>query len=82
MIELYPKLKNVKANDKFCLLLEYDNGEKLRYNFENNFNHPFFKPLENLTLFKNVSVNNGLLEWATGQDFCPHTLYEQSELIK
>jgi hypothetical protein len=27
----------------------------------------------------NDRVNDGEIEWATGQDFCPHTLYDGSE---
>ena len=40
--------------------------------------HPFYKPLSSESIFQSISVRDGEIEWATGQDFCPHTLYEKS----
>ena len=76
----YPSLKNVVVLSDHLLELEYDNNEKRIYDFKPNLNHSFFKELQNPALFKNVFINNGELEWPTGQDFCPHTLYEKSIL--
>ena len=76
----YPELENAVALGDFCLLLEYDNGEKRIYDFKPNLSHSFYKELQNPSLFKNVSAVDGEIEWATGQDFCPHTLYEKSVL--
>lgn len=78
----YPKLLSCAAKKDFALVLEYDNGETRVYDFSENFSHPFYAPLKNYELFKNVSVSNGELAWATGQDFCPFTLYEKSTLQK
>lgn len=74
----YPKLLSCMPQKDFSLVLKYDNGEMRVYNFSENFSHPFYAPLKNYELFKNVTVSNGGLEWATGQDFCPFTLYEKS----
>lgn len=49
-----------------------------KYSFAHNFAHPFYAPLKKYCLFSQVSVVNGELEWKTGQDFCPFTLYENS----
>ncbi|MCL2048766.1 MAG: DUF2442 domain-containing protein [Defluviitaleaceae bacterium] len=76
----YPNLVNVTVLSNYLLELEYDNNEKKVYDFKPNLSHSFFKELENAALFKNVFVNNGELEWRTGQDFCPHTLYDKSVL--
>jgi hypothetical protein len=79
---IYPKLKAATPQDDFSLVLLFGDGEMRRYDFKPNLNHKFYKELGNLLLFKKVSVADGEIEWATGQDFCPHTLYEQSTPIK
>jgi hypothetical protein len=37
--------------------------------------------LSNPALFGNVQVVDGEITWPTGQDFCPHTLYEKSSRV-
>ena len=74
----YPKLCKAEVMDNYSLLLFFSNDEKKIFDFKPNLNHPYYKNLRNITLFKNVAVNDGEIEWATGQDFCPHTLYEKS----
>jgi hypothetical protein len=74
----YPKLQDVKPQDNYTLILWFGNGEKRVYDFKPNLNHKFYKALNDLSLFKMVKVSEGEIEWVTGQDFCPHTLYEQS----
>lgn len=75
---IYPKLKEAKALENYNLLLSFSNGEKRLFDFSPNLNHPYYKSLNNPSLFKNMTVVDGEIEWATGQDFCPHTLYEKS----
>jgi hypothetical protein len=77
----YPKLKSVTALDGFKLELSYLNGETRLYDFNHNLTHSFYKELTNHQLFKNVQVIDGAIFWPTGQDFCPHTLYEKSILL-
>ena len=82
MIEIkYPKLKNVIALDDYLLELEYENGEKRLYDFKPNLTHLFYEELRNYHLFINVCVVDGEIQWSTGQDFCPHTLYEKSTYL-
>jgi len=78
MIKNYPKLKEAQALDNFNLLLLFSNGEKKLFDFTANLSHPYFKNLQSPALFRNVTVKDGEIEWATGQDFCPHMLYEKS----
>ena len=75
----YPILKDVEALDNYKLILTFGEGEKRLYNFTPNLSHKFYAALSDARLFKAVSVRNGEIEWITGQDFCPHTLYEDSE---
>ena len=77
-MQSYPKLKDVKALDGYRLLLSFATGEKKVFDFASNLSHPYYQNLKNPMLFKNVKVNDGEVEWITGQDFCPHTLYDKS----
>ncbi|MCL1787486.1 MAG: DUF2442 domain-containing protein [Defluviitaleaceae bacterium] len=78
----YPPLKEATPLDDYRLLLVFGDGEKRLYNFKQNLNHKFYHALTDTNLFKKVSVADGEIEWVTGQDFCPHTLYEESEPVK
>lgn len=74
----YPILKSVIPLDNYCLMLTFGDNEKRIYDFKPNLSHKFYKALIDVNLFRAVSVNDGEIEWITGQDFCPHTLYEES----
>lgn len=74
----YPKLLAVTPKDDYKLVLSFEGNERRVYDFAPNLIHKFYKQLEDIRLFKNVRVIDGEIEWATGQDFCPHTLYENS----
>jgi len=74
----YPKLQEVSALDDYNLLLLFSDNKRKIFDFTPNLSHPYYKNLRNTSLFENVFVTDGEIEWATGQDFCPHTLYEKS----
>jgi len=74
----YPVLTSVRPHDDFRLELVFGDNEKRMYDFKPNLGHKFYKALADFKLFSNVSVIDGEIEWVTGQDFCPHTLYEKS----
>jgi len=76
-VDDYPKLIDATALDGYNLLLLFSNGEKKIFDFTPNLCHPFYKDLRDNSLFRCLSVNDGEIEWATGQDFCPHTLYDK-----
>jgi hypothetical protein len=77
----YPILRDVIPLDNYRLMLVFGEGEKRLYDFKPNLSHKFYSPLADMRLFKSVSVVDGEIEWVTGQDFCPHTLYEESTPI-
>ena len=77
-MKCYPKLIEAIALNDYKLLLTFSNGEKKIYDFVPNLSHPFYIELRNISLFRRVEVNDGEIEWCTGQDFCPHTLYDNS----
>lgn len=78
----YPKLLSVKALDNYMLELKFSNNEKRIYDFKPNLAHLYYKELQNPALFKNVTVEDGEIIWVTGQDFCPHTLYDKSIMLR
>lgn len=78
----YPKLIKATPTEDYALVLLFGNNEKRLYDFKPNLTHKYYKPLKDITLFKTVTVTDGEIEWATGQDFCPHTLYENSVPIQ
>ncbi len=80
-MNIYPELVDVTPLDGYQLMLTFGKGEKRVYDFKPNLNHKFYRTLSDEKLFRAVSVSNGEIEWGTGQDFCPHTLYEESTPI-
>ncbi|MCL2739685.1 MAG: DUF2442 domain-containing protein [Oscillospiraceae bacterium] len=74
----YPKLTKVTPRQDYELELEFDNGEKRLFDFAYNLNHPFYAQLKDIKYFCKVQVVDGEILWASGQDFCPHTLYQKS----
>ena len=77
-MKVYPALKAAIPLDDYRLVLTFGGGEKRMYDFTPNLNHKFFSSLADIRLFKSLNVVDGEIEWATGQDFCPNTLYENS----
>ena len=77
-MKYYPLLKSAKPLDAYCLMLTFANNEHRVYDFTPNLDHKFYSQLKNKILFENVSVVGGEIQWTTGQDFCPHTLYDES----
>jgi len=77
-MNIYPTLKAVTPFDDYQLMLTFGDNEQRIYDFKPNLEHKYYKKLVDPKLFRNVSVSNAEIEWVTGQDFCPHTLYEKS----
>ena len=75
----YPKLTEVTPIEDYRLVLTFGGGEKRLYDFKPNLSHKFYAPLSNVKMFNKVSAVDGEIEWVSGQDFCPHTLYDGSE---
>jgi hypothetical protein len=77
----YPKLTAVAPLSDYRLILTFGDIERRLYDFKPNLSHKYYAMLSNINMFNAVSVVDGEIEWATGQDFCPHTLYDQSKLV-
>ena len=77
-MRIYPVLTEVIPLDGYKLALTFNGNERRMYDFTPHLSHKFYRSLADVRLFQNVSVMEGEIIWVTGQDFCPHTLYEKS----
>ncbi|MDR3002291.1 MAG: DUF2442 domain-containing protein [Fibromonadaceae bacterium] len=77
---LQPKIKSIKPVEAFNLFLEYETGEKKRFDVSPYIKGTWYSELKDEIYFKTVRiVNSGYgIEWANGQDIAPHELYENS----
>ena len=71
--------KEVKPLDGYRLNVLFDNGEMKIYDMSKLIEKPFYSRLKNKSLFNTVKVSDITLEWATGEDICPHELYNNSK---
>ena len=75
---IYPVLTEAIPLEGYKLALTFSGNERRMFDFTPHLSHKFYSPLADAKLFQSVSVVDGEIIWVTGQDFCPHTLYEQS----
>lgn len=72
---LRPTVVKAVPQEDNTLLLEFDNGEKKRFDVKPYIKGTWFGMLKNATYFKTVKANGYNVEWADGQDICPDDLY-------
>ncbi len=76
-----PRIKNVLANDNYELIIEYENGQKKKYNMKPLLNESFYNSLNNIAYFKLAKSAQVTVEWPNGEDIDPNELYNNSEEI-
>ena len=77
----YPWAKAVVAMDNYLLQITFENGEVRVFDAK-----PMLKGMEgkwlgellNVSYFKQVFVNDGVVQWPDEQDICPDCVYEDS----
>jgi hypothetical protein len=74
--EIY-HITEFKIVDDYTLWMRFDDDTEQIINFEPVLYGPVFEPLRDLKLFNQVKLDEGFgaLEWSTGADFDPETLY-------
>lgn len=75
---LTPIIKNVEVLENYELLITYENGEKRKYDMKPNFKYEAFKKLKEYKLFEKVHAAGETIEWETGEDISPESLYINS----
>ena len=75
---LRPTVIKVSPENNYILFLEFDNGEKKRFDVKPYIKGTWFNELNDLSYFKRVQPNGFNIEWPNGQDICPDDLYYNS----
>lgn len=73
-----PRVKSVKPENNYTLLLEFSNGEVKRFDVSPYIGKGVFAPLSDESFFWRVRVFLGSIQWPNGADLCPDTLYLDS----
>lgn len=76
-----PRVKAVKPHADYTITLLFTNGEVRRFDVKPYLDKGIFQELKDLSLFNSVKPFLGSVQWQNGQDFCPDTLYEDSEPV-
>lgn len=79
---MYPRVKQVKANPDYTLLITFTNNERKIFDVKPYLESGIFKELKEPALFNSVHVFLGSIQWKNGQDLCPDTLYEESKPVE
>jgi hypothetical protein len=72
---------SVKAINNYKLEIEFSNGEIRIFDCYPYLNGDWFSELLNERKFQSVRISGNTVEWVSGQDLCPDTLYLNSHLI-
>lgn len=75
---LPPRIEKVKVLDDYQLLLIYENGEHRIYDMKPNLQFEAFHKLKDYEIFKKVHAVGETIEWETGEDVSPESLYLNS----
>lgn len=75
---LPPRIKEVEVLEDYKLLLIYENGEKRIYDMKPNLKYEAFQKLKDYKLFRKVHAEGETIEWETGEDVSPESLYINS----
>jgi hypothetical protein len=76
---MIPRVVDAKYVKDYVLYLRFSDGSEGEVNFEQELEGEIFKPLEDISYFKNFTVDDELhtLIWPNGADFAPEFLYEK-----
>ena len=75
-----PRVSTVHPNPDYTITLTFANGEVRRFDVKPYLDKGIFRELKDLQKFNTVKPFLGSIQWQSGQDFCPDTLYMDSKL--
>ena len=70
-----PRVKTVRPNPDYTLILFFDNGEIRWFDVTPYLEKGIFQELREMRNFNSVKVFLGSVRWRGCQDLCPDTLY-------
>lgn len=73
-----PDIIDVRAIEEYKLYIEFSSGEKKIFDMMPLLEHKFYKGLKDKERFKKVKPNGITVEWETGEDVAPESLYYDS----
>ena len=71
----------VEAQADYTLLLEFENGERRRFDMRPYLDKKPFISLKNAPLFALASIDYGTVVWPGEIDIAPETLYDRSRPV-
>ncbi len=74
-----PRVVKAKPEIDYKLRLTFSNGEEKIFDVKPYLNIEVFRDLKDPSLFNAVRPFLGSIQWQTGQDLCPDTLYLDSQ---
>lgn len=79
---MIPRVVDAKYVKDYVLYLRFSDGSEGEVDFEQELEGEIFKPLEDISYFKNFTVDDELhtLIWPNGADFAPEFLYEKLQV--
>ena len=75
-----PRIKDVKPNTDYTLTLTFNNDEVKVFDMKPYLEIGVFRELRDRSLFNSVKPFLGSIQWKSGQDLCPDTLYLESKV--
>ncbi len=78
---MYAGVIDVRATDDHKLILTFDNNECRVFDISPYLNIGRFRELQDIKVFKHVSVSFDTVEWENELDIDPEFLYAKSERI-
>ena len=78
-----PKIRSVLATADYCLLIEFANCQKKKYDLSPLLARDMFAPLKNLAFFRAVKVEPGghAVSWNAEIDISEHELWSRGESV-
>lgn len=76
-----PRVKAVKPNADYTITLTFTDGETRIFDVKPYLDKGIFRELRDKRYFNSVRPFLSSIQWQNGQDFCPDTLYLESEPV-
>lgn len=77
-----PRVSQAECQPDHSLVLTFTNGEKRRFDIRPYLDFPVFQPLREVAYFLRGRADHGTVVWPDQVDFCPDTLYLESQSLE